>query len=217
VIKALMVDVDGVLICGRPEDGRHWSTSLEADLGVRPDDLHSEFFAKHWDDIVIGRARLEDRLPPVLERIAPHVVADQLIDYWFARDARVDHQLIQDLRGLQSGGIQIHLATNQEHRRAQYIMCNLGLAAIVDGIQYSAQIGARKPDAAFFQCAASRAGLAPMDVLLIDDTPENVSAARVCGWEAVLWTGEDSLLDMLKEHLPTTMGKADSHNTDYGT
>ena len=28
-IQALMLDVDGVLIDGRPEDGRHWQTSID--------------------------------------------------------------------------------------------------------------------------------------------------------------------------------------------
>jgi putative hydrolase of the HAD superfamily len=197
-----MVDVDGVLVRGRPEDGRHWSTSLEADLGLHPDILHGTFFADHWNEIVVGQAQLEDRLPAVLARIAPHITADRLTRYWFAQDARVDHRLLQDLRKLRSKGLQIHLATNQEHRRAQYLMSTLGLAEAVDGIQYSAQIGARKPDAAFFQGAVSRAGLSPADVLLIDDAPENVSAARACGWEAVLWTGEEALLDVLREHYP---------------
>lgn len=35
-IKALMVDVDDVLINGRPRDGKHWSTDLEADLDLPP-------------------------------------------------------------------------------------------------------------------------------------------------------------------------------------
>ncbi|WP_099514862.1 HAD-IA family hydrolase [Microvirga ossetica] len=198
-----MVDVDGVLIRGRPEDGRHWSTFLESDLGLRTDDLHREFFDSHWNDIVIGRARLEDRLPEVLERIAPHVTADRLIEYWFEQDARLDHRLLQDLQTVRSGGFQVHLATNQEHRRAQYLMHTLGLADTVDGIQYSAQIGAKKPDVAFFQSATSGVGLLPADILLIDDTPENVRAARAYGWEAILWAGEESLLDVLKEHFPT--------------
>src|SRR5262249_22970093 len=33
-VKALMLDVDGVLVDGRPEDGRHWHTSIEEDLGL---------------------------------------------------------------------------------------------------------------------------------------------------------------------------------------
>jgi putative hydrolase of the HAD superfamily len=198
-----MVDVDGVLVRGRPEDGRHWSTSLEADLGLRPEDLHREFFAEHWNDIVIGRVRLEDRLTEVLERIASHVTADRLIDYWFEQDARLDCRLLQDLSELRSRGFQVHLVTNQEHRRAQYLMGTLGLVDTVDSIQYSARIGAKKPDMAFFESAALAVGLRPADILLIDDTPENIRAAQGCGWEAVLWTGEEHLLDILKEHVPT--------------
>ncbi len=34
MIKAVMLDVDGVLVDGRPSDGRHWAASLEADLGL---------------------------------------------------------------------------------------------------------------------------------------------------------------------------------------
>lgn len=201
MIKALMVDVDGVLIRGRPEDGRHWSTSLEADLGLVPEVLHREFFAEQWDDIVIGRARLEDRLPEVLARIAPHVTAEQLIDYWFGKDARLDGRLLQDLRELRSRGLRVHLATDQEHRRARYLMDTLDLVGSVDSIQYSARIGAKKPDTAFFQRAALAAGLPPAEILLIDDTPENIRAAQGCGWDTVLWTGGECLLDILKERL----------------
>jgi putative hydrolase of the HAD superfamily len=60
-IKALMLDVDGVLVDGRPEDGRHWQTSVEEDLGFSADTLHEQFFAPHWDHIVVGRAGLMER------------------------------------------------------------------------------------------------------------------------------------------------------------
>jgi putative hydrolase of the HAD superfamily len=43
-IKALMVDVDGVLITGRPPDGRHWAADLEADLGLGFENLQTAFF-----------------------------------------------------------------------------------------------------------------------------------------------------------------------------
>ncbi|MCB8823514.1 HAD-IA family hydrolase [Microvirga rosea] len=197
-----MVDVDGVLVRGRPADGRHWSASLETDLGLRPEDLHREFFAKHWNDVVIGRAKLEDRLLAALRHIAPHVTVERLIEYWFAHDACLDRRLLQDLQALRSWGYQVYLATNQEHRRAQYLMGTLGLASVVDGIQYSAQIGAKKPSAAFFEGAASAVGLLPADILLIDDTLENVRTAQACGWQGVLWSGKESLFDVLKGQLP---------------
>ena len=57
-VRALMLDVDGVLVDGRPEDGRHWQTSLEADLGLSPAALREHFFAPYWDEIVTGRVGL---------------------------------------------------------------------------------------------------------------------------------------------------------------
>ena len=193
-----MVDVDGVLIRGRPDDGRHWSTSLKADLGVSAEDLHREFFALHWDEIVIGRALLTDRLPAALKKIAPHLTAGQLISYWFAKDSRLDKTLLHDLIQLRSSGVQIHLATNQEHLRAQYLLDELGLADHVDSIQYSARIGVRKPNLEFFRAVMSRTGLSPDEILLIDDTAENIQGAQTIGWRAVLWTAETSLCEILK-------------------
>lgn len=49
-----MVDVDGVLVCGRPLDGKPWASTIEADLGLKPSDLDREFFIPYWNDIVIG-------------------------------------------------------------------------------------------------------------------------------------------------------------------
>src|SRR5688500_1090991 len=139
-IRAIMVDVDGVLIRGRPDDGCHGSASLEADVGISADDLHRELLAVHWDEIVLGRDMLTDRLRPVLQKVAPHLAAEQLLDYWFSRDARLDENLLAALTQLRSSGVQIHLATNQEHLRAKYLLTELTLADHIDSIQYSAQI-----------------------------------------------------------------------------
>lgn len=193
-----MVDVDGVLVRGRLEDGRHWSTSLEANLGISAECLHREFFAAHWDEIIIGRAMLADCLPPVLQKIAPHLTADQLISYWFATDTCLDEKLLCDLIHLRSSGFQLHLATNQEHLRAKYLWDELGLVTHFDSIQYSAQIGAKKPELEFFRAAASRTGLSPDEILLIDDTAENIQAAKVAGWRAVLWTAEKPVYEILR-------------------
>lgn len=43
-LKALIVDVDGVLINGRTRDGKHWSTDLETDLGLSPSLFHEKIF-----------------------------------------------------------------------------------------------------------------------------------------------------------------------------
>ncbi len=192
-----MMDVDGVLIRGRPDDGRSWSTDLHVDLGLRPEDLHKAFFVPHWHDIVLGRAALADRLSLALAAVAPHLAPEQLIAYWFRQDARVDQELLSDLRTLRQRGVEVHLATNQDHRRADYIMRDLGLSQHVDGIHYSAALGCRKPDPEFFHKVVNRVQRAPADLLLIDDYLDNVRSAVTAGWSAVHWTGETRLAELL--------------------
>ena len=190
VIRALMLDVDGVLLRGRPADGLPWATGLEADLGVNPARLHAAFFAVHWAEIVVGRAGLMERLRPALAAIAPGVPAERLVEYWFAQDSRVDEGVLADVAALRARGVAVHLATNQEHLRAAWLRERFG--AQIDGLRSSAARGVKKPEAAFF--AQAGADWPAGSVLLVDDTAANVAAAHAAGWRARLWTGGDRLL-----------------------
>jgi len=187
MIQAIMVDVDGVLINGRPVDGRPWASDIEADLGISNADLNREFFSPYWNDIVVGRCGLAVQLKLALARITPSVHHEDLIAYWFESDARLNRPLLEALDQLRKTGTKVYLATNQEHLRAAYLMDRLGLGQHVDGIYYSAALDSRKPDLDFFERAAAHSGFAPEQLLLIDDTPANVVAARQLGWNAVQW------------------------------
>lgn len=55
-----------------------------------------------------------------------------------------------------------------------------------DVIIDSSQVGIIKPDPAIFELARSKAELPPEDLLLVDDTRENVAQAESLGWH-VLW------------------------------
>lgn len=199
--KVLMMDVDGVLVSGRPSDGRHLFAELEADLGLSPDRLREAFFTPFWEAIVTGREALTEQLTPVLAEIAPKVSAERLIAYWFENDSRVDQNVLSAVKHYRKRGVSVFLATNQEHMRADYLMQQVGLGAHVDGIIYSAALGHRKPAAEFFERAAAIAGAAPEDIVLVDDTLANIEAARRAGWYTVHWTGESTLDDELTRYL----------------
>ena len=187
-VKALMLDVDGVLVDGRPEDGRHWQTALEEDLGITPDALHEHFFAPHWNDIVIGRAGLMEHLTTALRKISPELSPADFIAYWFEKDSRIVAPLLSELSSVRSRGTRVYLATNQEHLRAAHLMQNLGLAQHVDGIFYSAQLGVKKPDMAFFEKVQAVVTLGANEILLVDDSRQNIDAALKAGWQAMHWT-----------------------------
>jgi len=187
-----MVDVDGVLVDGRPEDGRHWHASLEEDFGFSSDTLHEHFFAPYWEDIVVGRAGLTDHLTTALQKIAPHLSPAAFASYWFEKDSRLVAPLLQELSLVRSAGIRVYLATNQEHLRAAYLMEKLGLAQHMDGMFYSARLGVKKPDMDFFAKIQAAVGLCAEEILLIDDSRQNTDAAQKAGWQALHWTKHSS-------------------------
>ncbi len=189
-----MVDVDGVVIRTRPGG---WAADLETDLGLPADLLQSHFFGPHWDDVVMGRAALRDRLDPFLARHAPHLSSSELTGYWFAKDAWLDDDLLADLAAVRAGGLTLHLATVQEHERAGHIWDTLRFRDRFDAMHYAADLGCGKPDPEFFARIEARTGFVPADLLLLDDRPANVEAARAAGWRGALWDGKQVLSEVL--------------------
>ena len=173
------------------------------DLGIDADALNRHFFRPHWQAIVTWQAELRPWLSQALARVAPHVSAERLIDYWFRNDARLDTGLLSALADIRGRGLPVHLATNQEPERMRYLLGTMQLAARFDGWHCSADLGHRKPDAGFFAAVQRRFGSAPADLLLLDDTVENVDAAIAAGWHAVLWTGTTTLEQALRGYLST--------------
>lgn len=190
-----MVDVDGVIVAH--PDPKGWSVNLERDLGLRVQDLQEKFFAAHFEDIVHGRVAMRERLAPVLAQIAPHLSCDQLCAYWFENDSHLDHDLLEQLAALRAGGVQLHLATVQEHERAAYLWDTMALKDRFDAIHYAADLGHAKPADGFYAEIEARTGFAPADLFFIDDKAPNVEAAQARGWKAAVWTGKERLADLL--------------------
>ncbi|MBS0489553.1 MAG: HAD-IA family hydrolase [Proteobacteria bacterium] len=194
-MKALMVDVDGVIVVHPDPAG--WSTNLKRDLGLAIELLQEKFFAPNFHDIVHGRAALRERLAPVLADIAPHLTCDQLCAYWFENDSHLDHDLLDQLAAFRARGYALHLATVQEHERAAYLWNDMGLKDRFDAIHYAADLGHAKPADGFYAAIEARTGYAPSDLFFIDDKAANVLAAQARGWKAAVWTGQDRLADLI--------------------
>lgn len=194
-----MVDVDGVLVT-HPDAGG-WSVNLHRDLGISAIALQRAFFGPHWDDVVHGRAALRERLAPALAELSPSVSCDSFIRYWFSNDAHIDEHLLGQLEQLRSDGIEVHLATVQEHERASYLWNELGFRHRFDGMHYAAALGSAKPATAFYRSVEAAVGLEPKAIFFIDDKEANVAAARLCGWTAAVWTGREALGNLiLQQH-----------------
>jgi FMN phosphatase YigB (HAD superfamily)/DNA-binding XRE family transcriptional regulator len=80
-----------------------------------------------------------------------------------------------------------------EVMRKQGILPNIRYDAIVD----SSEVKAIKPEAKIYEVAAQKAGCAPSEILLVDDSRTNVMAAEKQGWH-VLWFDDYSTDESIK-------------------
>lgn len=196
-----MLDVDGVLVFGRPSDGRHWMAGLQDDLGIVPREISRCFFRAEWNSVFEGRMDLVPALQRGLDELGSNVLATDLVRYWFENSSRIVQPVLSDVRQAREQGISVHLATNQCHERVDHLLNSLGLGEEIDGIVYSAMAGYQKPDVGFYSFAEKKTGYLPEEMILVDDKLENIEAAKAAGWNAVLWRSGDSLSAILQHSM----------------
>ncbi len=184
----LALDVDGVLLDPvRNGEGR-WTNELAARFGIEPTEIREAFFTKSWDDVLNGRRSVEDGLGEALAQIGATVDVESVLSCWFDADYSPFEETFDLARNAARAGHRVVLATNQEHRRADYLRRRVGATVPLDHVLYSAEIGFQKHDRRFFEVASERLGVAVAErpgVVFVDDVMNNVEVARSSGWRAV--------------------------------
>lgn len=196
-IRHVLFDADGVL----QDVPGGWEASTEPYLGERT----TEFLRRVWDDELAALAGQADLLPLIAAALADFGVASPLAEVHRAIWLRIEpvEQTVALVSALRRNGYGVHLGTNQDRHRAAHMRDVLGYDALFDVSCYSWELGARKPDRAFFAEAARRIGAHPAAILFIDDSTRNVAGARDAGLAAEQWTladGHDRLLGLLAKH-----------------
>jgi FMN phosphatase YigB (HAD superfamily) len=107
--------------------------------------------------------------------------------FWDIYMGNPNEELIAYFRGLRPR-YRTAILTNsfvgaREQEEARY-----GFTLMTDLAIYSHEEGIGKPDPRIFALASERLGIAPAEIVFLDDVPANVDAARKCGFQAVLFT-----------------------------
>ncbi len=192
----LVLDLDGVVVRGHAEGGR-WDKHLERDLGIPAAALQEKFFRPHFKKIVLGEADLFDVLEKVWPELDCAASPSSFVDYWFTHDSTLDTDVLAQVDAWRAGGGKAYLATVQEHHRARHVWSIL--ESHFDGMFYSAALGARKPEPAFYErVMAKLPGTAAGDIIFLDDQVPNVEAATALGWSARQFRSADDLRDALR-------------------
>jgi putative hydrolase of the HAD superfamily len=201
-IRHVMFDADGVL----QNLPGGWIAAAEPFFGARA----LEFLQRSYEAELPTLAGQGDHLAILTATLAEFgvtvPVADVYRGIWLSMEP-VAASLAM-VRALRQGGYGVHLGTNQERYRAVHMREVLGYDALFDVSCYSWELGAAKPDLAFFIEAARRIGAEPSAILFIDDNAQNVAAAREAGLSAEQWCvddGHDVLHGLLARHGVTAL------------
>lgn len=201
-IRHVMFDADGVL----QNLPGGWIAAAEPFFGARA----LEFLQRSYEAELPTLAGQGDHLAILTATLAEFEVtvpvADVYRGIWLSMEPVAASLAV--VRALRQGGYGVHLGTNQERYRAAHMREVLGYDGLFDVSCYSCELGAAKPDLAFFTEAARRIGAEPSAILFIDDNAGNVAAARESGLSAEQWCiddGHDVLHGLLARHGVTAL------------
>ncbi len=134
----------------------------------------------------MGRIGTEEFTRGLLPIVNAHYTADEMAAVYLAVIQEELPGVHEIVAGLQAAGYRTACLSNT---------CALHWPVLTDPAIYPAigrldahhashLFGVRKPDEAIYRCFEQATGTAPAEILFFDDRPENVQAARDCGWHA---------------------------------
>lgn len=170
------------------------------------------------EPIVEAKARLEEGRISRAEflRIALPAFAheendvESFLEIW--RDIFHPNQPMIDLATQLSRTMPCYLLSNISCIHHEHIFARYSFFSVFRDGAFSYQLGCLKPDPRIYDLTLARFGLRPEEVVLFDDLPENVAAARDCGWRAVVYDFRRHD-EFLREIAPLGLTLATSNST----
>jgi putative hydrolase of the HAD superfamily len=172
--KLLLLDLDGLVI--RPRH-KYFSEKYSEEYGI-PLEIILTFFKGEYKRSAIGEVDIKEVLPEYLTKWDWKGTVDEFLKYWFVGEKDVDEKVLEVVRGLRQKGVKVYLVSNNEVRRAKYLMEDVGLVKEFDGSFFSCNLGVTKSDPKFFEKVVKGLHVRPGEVEYWDSDPKNVDVAK---------------------------------------
>lgn len=197
--KAVLCDIDGVL--------RHWPPldTLDTAHGLAPGSFATAAFApERLIPAITGRVTDALWRSAVEESLAQAcgspTTARAVVTAWSRQTPRVDTGVAALLRSVRRI-VPVVLVSNAT-TRLEHDLEHSGLADLAESVVNSARVGCAKPDPRIYLIAAQRVDTPVHQCLFVDDTAENVTAARGLGMPAIHYRRFEDLQAALAGTLP---------------
>jgi len=93
---------------------------------------------------------------------------------------------MQDLAKHLRRSYKVALLSNTSEMHWQYLIHHCRLGELADSYLTSFEAGVMKPDAKIYVHAEQKFSCRPEQIVFIDDLEDNVRAAELCGWQAIV-------------------------------
>lgn len=186
-MKAILFDADGMLWVGEG-----FSKRYQKEYSLNKDEM-SDFFSGSFKECKLGKLDLKEELKSYLKQWNWPGTVDQLLQYWFEEENKIDKRIWQEIERLKKKGIKCYLATNQEKYRLDYLKKEMGFEKLFDQVFCSCEIGHTKDSIKFFEVIFEEMKKEDIkekgEVMFWDDEEKNVRKAREFGFVAELYIG----------------------------
>jgi putative hydrolase of the HAD superfamily len=191
MIRAILVDLDGVIRIWSPEKDRQ----AEQAAGLPGGAIWKAAFSK---DLLLpaitGRVSDEDWRRQVVDQLRldfPQADADEAVRLWSSSSGEVDWDVVEVVRVCRKRA-PVVLITNATSR-LPFDLERLGLADEFDRVINSSEVGWIKPQAEIFRAALQAVGVSAKVAFFVDDNAEHVAAACQIGMTGHVYGGVDQL------------------------
>ena len=198
--KAVVFDLGGVLIDWDP---RHLYRKLLADEAAVEEFL-ATVCTPEWNEELDRGRPFAEAVAELAERHPTH--ADAIAAYHQRWPEMLGGDIpggVEVLAELRAAGVPLYALTNWSAETFGTARQRFEFLAWFDGVVVSGEERVTKPDPRIFEVLLDRFGLAPEATLFVDDSSDNVAAARRLGLDAVEFTGPEQLRrDLADRGLP---------------
>jgi len=156
-----------------------------------------QFAGEDWKKLLIGKIGCQQFWMRISQKIHREIKENLFEKYFHPKRNPEVFQILRDLKKK----YRVVCGTNTFQIHYQYHV-KKGDYHFFDKIYASHLIGIAKPDLLFYQYILEKENIVPQRTILVDDTEENVIAARNMGIKAIHFTDSALLKNELKKYNP---------------